>query len=274
MVCACFFCYRELRTICNYFIISLSVADILVALLAMPFWLVLQLTNMEEKSKEVFTESWYKFWASVDILVGCASIMNLVAVSFDRYLAITSPFTYTESMTSSRAIVMIAALWVFSILLCGLRAVQTSLIYMLVLLVVSFIVPLLLMIVMYTKIYLVARNQALRIRQNYARDIKATKTIAIVIGAFVVCWMPFFVIVTVFAFNRNYPVESNAIKAIKWMEYLNSCLNPIIYTCLNRSYRHSFKKLLLRSSCCSGKGSTDRLTGGNHSAEVPLHKPH
>lgn len=260
MVCACFYYYRDLRTICNYFIISLSAADILVALLAMPFWLVLQLTDMDEKSRSVFSGELYSFWASIDILVGSASIMNLVAVSFDRHLAITAPFSYSESLTSLRAIIMIVALWVFSILLCGLHVPSVKMAkmrsaYQIGLVVVSFIVPLFLMFVMYMKIYFVARNQALRIGRNYARDIKATKTIAIVIGAFVVCWMPFFAIITLYALKPDYKVNIEAYKAIKWLEYLNSFLNPIIYTCLNRTYRRAFRKLLLRPSCCTGRGS-------------------
>ncbi|PFX21796.1 Alpha-1A adrenergic receptor [Stylophora pistillata] len=243
---------------------SLSVADILVALLAMPFWLVLQLTDMDEKSRNVFSGELYSFWASIDILVGSASIMNLVAVSFDRHLAITAPFSYSKSLTSFRAIIMIVALWVFSILLCGLHvpAVKTAKMrsaYQIGLVVVSFIVPLFLMFVMYMKIYFVARNQALRIGRNYAKDIKATKTIAIVIGAFVVCWMPFFAILTLYALKPDYKVNTEGMKAIKWLEYLNSFLNPIIYTCLNRTYRRAFRKLLLRSSCCTGRGSSGRL---------------
>lgn len=275
MVCVCFYCYRDLRTICNYFIISLSAADILVALLAMPFWLVLQLTPniMDDESKDVFSYELYMFWACVDILLGSASIMNLVAVSFDRHLAITHPFSYSESMTSFRAIVMIAVLWVFSLTLCSLRfSVSSGLplsCYQIVVVAVSFIIPLLVMIVMYMKIYFVARNQALRIGRNFTKDIKATKTIAIVIGAFVICWMPFFVIVTVFAIDSRFNITSEVYKAIKWMEYLNSCLNPIIYTCLNRTYRRAFKRLLLRSSCCSREGPSEPL---NCPSQMPLDK--
>lgn len=277
MVCVCFYCYRDLRTICNYFIISLSAADILVALLAMPIWLVLQLTDlMDEKSKTIFPSEVYLLWASVDILVGVASIMNLVAVSFDRHLAITHPFSYNESMTSFRAIVMIAVLWVFSFILGALRfpAEQNKdflFSYQMVTVAVGFVIPLLLMIVMYMKIYFVARNQALRIGRNYAKDIKATKTIAIVIGAFVICWMPFFVIVIVFAIDRDFKLTIGFYKAIKWMEYLNSCLNPIIYTCLNRTYRRAFKKLLVRSSCCSRLGSSEPLNSA-YATQMSFHK--
>lgn len=278
MVCACFYYYHDLRTICNYFIISLSAADILVALLAMPFWLILQLTDMDEKSKDVFSAELYLFWAIIDILVGSASIMNLVAVSFDRHLAITSPFSYNEVMTSSRATAMIVALWVFSLVLCSLRGLPMAstrsflLPYQLVVVAVSFVVPLLLMTVMYMKIYFVARNQALRIGRNFAKDMKATKTVAIVIGAFVVCWMPFFVIVTIYAFNPSYYVSIDFYKAIKWMEYLNSFLNPIIYTCLNRTYRRAFKKLLIRSTCCKRLGPGSEPLSCAHSTQMSFHK--
>ena len=37
IVCASFYTFRDLRTICNYFIISLAISDILVAILGMPF---------------------------------------------------------------------------------------------------------------------------------------------------------------------------------------------------------------------------------------------
>ena len=254
-VCVCFYRYHDLRTICNYFIISLSVSDILVALLAMPIWLVIQFSDLLMPLP--LPAGLQLLWSSTDILVGTASILNLVAVSFDRYLAITKPFSYSECLTSSRAIKIIAALWVFSLTLFAVRlplkpeSTQMKG-FQVVTVFLAFIIPLLVMILVYAKIYSVARNQALRIGRNYARDIKATKTIAIVIGAFLICWMPFFIVVTMFAFegiaagNMKIPV----FKAIKWLEYLNSCLNPMIYNFTNRAFRRAFKKLF-RSLCSS-----------------------
>ena len=255
IVCICFCRYHDLRTICNYFIISLSVSDILVALLAMPIWLIIQFSDLLMPLP--LPEGLRLFWSSTDILVGTASILNLVAVSFDRYLAITKPFSYSEYLTSLRAIKIIAALWVFSLTLFAVRfplEPQSMLMrsYQVVTVFLAFIIPLLVMILVYVKIYSVARNQALRIGRNYARDIKATKTIAIVIGAFLICWMPFFIIVTMFAFDRNAGgnMKIPVFKAIKWLEYLNSCLNPLIYNFTNRTYRRAFKKLF-RSLCRS-----------------------
>ena len=246
IVCASFYTFRDLRTICNFFIISLSCADILVASTAMPFWFAQQLTNNQ------FLKTYpgiKKFWDSMDILCGTASIMNLVSVSVDRQFAITSPFSYAQIMTTRRAIVLICCVWLYAILMACLRIIKwPHRSYLHFVSTFSFFLPLSILIVMYTRIYLVARYQAKRIGKNYATDIKAAKTIAVVIGAFVACWLPFFVMVLGYAHSDSVPFHppKEMVPVTKWLEYLCSCLNPIIYTCLNRTYRRAFRKLFLR----------------------------
>ena len=246
IVCASFYTFRDLRTICNYFVISLSASDILVALLAMPFWLILQMTTAELDSR-ILGSHVRKFWDFIDILCGTASIMNLAAVSADRQLAITVPYSYAEHVTSKRAIVVICGVWVYSLTVAGVRfAGLPNNGYFHFNATFSFFVPLSFLLVMYARIFMVARDQAKRIGRNYAHEIKAAKTIAVVIGAFVICWLPFFVLVLGYAYDKKFPVSMKVYKALKWMEYLNSCLNPIIYCCLNRTYRRAFRKLFTR----------------------------
>ena len=246
IVIASFYTFRDLRTKCNFFIISLAISDILVALIAMPFWLTLQLTRNEWK----YDRRLKQFWDCMDILCGTASIMNLTAVSFDRQLAITSPFAYVKILTTRRAICIICFVW------CYAAAISSSVLiqsprhkwpypnYLWFVSIVSFFLPLVIMLVMYARIYLVARYQARRIGRNYATDIKAAKTIAVVIGGFVICWLPFFIVVLSYANEAE--VGLTFLNVAKWLEYLNSCLNPVIYTCLNRTYRNAFKKLFRR----------------------------
>lgn len=246
IVIASFYTFRDLRTKCNFFIISLAISDVLVALIAMPFWLTLQLTQNEW----IYDKRLKTFWDCMDILCGTASIMNLTAVSFDRQLAITSPFTYPKILTTRRAVCIICFVW------CYAATVSCSVLiqspehkwpypnYLWFVSIVSFFLPLVIMLVMYARIYLVARYQARRIGRNYATDIKAAKTIAVVIGGFVICWLPFFIVVLSYANEKNVPLSF--FNVAKWLEYLNSCLNPLIYTCLNRTYRNAFKKLFRR----------------------------
>lgn len=243
LVCISFYLFKELRTVCHFFVISLSAADILVALVAMPFWCALQVTS----NQWLFSQELRYFWNCMDILCGTASIMNLTAVSIDRHAAITDPFSYQNVMTSVRAIGMIVFVWLYSLLVSGLRLANwpTKSSYMLFIALASFFLPLFIMIIMYIKIYLVARKQVhlLRRGRSYAKDVKAAKTIALLIGLFVVCWGPFFAIILCFAYDQSCPVPSTLFNIIKWMEYTSSCLNPIIYTFLNRSYRRAFRKL-------------------------------
>lgn len=246
LVCASFYTFRDLRTICNYFVISLSASDILVALLAMPFWFILQLTTVELDGR-ILGAHYLQFWNFIDILCGTASIMNLAAVSADRQLAITAPYSYTEYVTSQRAIVVICGVWAYAVTVAALRYAEfPNNGYFHFNATFSFFVPLSFLLVMYARIFMVARDQARRIGRNYAHEIKAAKTIAVVIGAFVICWLPFFVLVLGYAYNKHFPVSMKVYKGIKWMEYLNSCLNPIIYCCLNRTYRRAFQKLFSR----------------------------
>lgn len=246
LVCLTFYLFKDLRTVCHYFVISLSAADILVAVVAMPVWCALQLTSIQW----LFSESLRIFWNCMDILCGTASIMNLTAVSIDRHAAITEPFNYPSVMTSFRAISMIIFVWFYSIVVSGSRLATwpTKTSYMHFVSATSFFIPLFIMIIMYTRIYLVARKQAHRMRngRNYASDVKAAKTIAILIGLFVLCWGPFFAIILSIAHDQMVVVPPLLFNVIKWMEYCSSCLNPIIYSCLNRNYRRALRKLCQR----------------------------
>lgn len=255
IVIASFYTFRDLRTKCNFFIISLAVSDILVALIAMPFWLTLQITQ----NVWIYGDTLKQFWDCMDILCGTASIMNLTAVSFDRQLAITSPFAYPKILTTRRVICLIFFVWCYAATIACLVLISSDEHewpypnYLWFVSVLSFFLPLVIMLVMYARIYLVARYQARQIGRNYATDIKAAKTIAVVIGGFVICWLPFFIVVLSYANRTNIPLSF--LNVVKWLEYLNSCLNPVIYTCLNRTYRSAFKKLLRR---CRSKIKRDQ----------------
>ncbi|CAG2174160.1 unnamed protein product, partial [Oppiella nova] len=66
----------------------------------------------------VFGEIWCQGWLVIDVWMCTASILNLCAISIDRYLAVTRPVRYRSIMTSKRAKIFIACVWVLSFIIC------------------------------------------------------------------------------------------------------------------------------------------------------------
>ncbi|KXJ78748.1 hypothetical protein RP20_CCG003375, partial [Aedes albopictus] len=61
---------------------------------------------------------WCRVWLAVDVWMCTASILNLCAISLDRYVAVTRPVTYPSIMSTGRAKSLIAGLWVLSFVIC------------------------------------------------------------------------------------------------------------------------------------------------------------
>lgn len=107
------FLYTKLRTVTNLFIVSLAVADLFVGVAVLPFS-----TTYEVLHIWVFGQVWCKMWLAVDVWLCTSSILNLCAISLDRYLAVTRPVSYPSLMSSRRAKILIAGVWIISFVIC------------------------------------------------------------------------------------------------------------------------------------------------------------
>ncbi|XP_021916811.1 5-hydroxytryptamine receptor-like isoform X2 [Zootermopsis nevadensis] len=76
------------------------------------------------------------------------------------------------------------------------------------------------------------------------RERKAAKTLAIITGAFVICWLPFFIMAILLSAYSSYEFNEYMIAFFLWLGYFNSTLNPIIYTIFSPEFRHAFKRIL------------------------------
>lgn len=85
------------------------------------------------------------------------------------------------------------------------------------------------------------------------RERKAAKTLAIITGAFVVCWLPFFVMALTLAVCSVCMLPVYVESAFLWLGYFNSTLNPIIYTLFSPEFRQAFKRIL-----CGGRNRSRR----------------
>ncbi|XP_031560218.1 muscarinic acetylcholine receptor M5-like [Actinia tenebrosa] len=262
LVIAAFVTFVRLRTATNYFVVSLAATDLCVALFSMPIYVAYLVTGPSWKLGYILK----RVWTIMDVLSGTASIANLVAISLDRCMCIDKPLMYYQYITSVRVQTTIAIIWLYSIAMSITSYFMWEYrIFNFVASIMYFWVPLLIIISAYSVVFRVALHQVRRIsiasnieqsfrkslnsKYSFVREFKAAKTLAVVVGAFIVCWLPFVIINAIYTFCENDscpPINVKHILITKWMHYGNSMLNPPIYGFMNKDFRVAFKHLL----CC------------------------
>ena len=70
------------------------------------------------------------------------------------------------------------------------------------------------------------------------------RMLGLIIGGFVGCWLPFFLLATVVPFCKNCTVPHVVQSVVLWLGYSNSMMNPIIYAIWDKNFRRSFGKLI------------------------------
>lgn len=278
LVIASFFKFRYLRMVTNYFLVSLAVADLMLASFSMPFWLIIRLADLMRVPRDRLDYMiLYYSWQYLDILCSTASITNLCVIAKDRHMAIVSPLRYYAKMTPKRALISIAVGWSYAAICAGISMISidrniqpiAGRVYAVFISLAAFFIPLLIILIYYGRIFAVALTQIKRLshqgslvygaekerRTLMQRELKLSKTLAIVVGTFVVCWSPFFVILILFAVCSTSCVSSASattyIAVSKWMHYSSTTANPIIYTLFTKGFRQAFKSMLNCSECKS-----------------------
>ena len=277
--------FRKLRTVTNFFVISLAVSDLLLAVFVMDFNAIFVILGEYWPFGKTFCD----IYIAIDICLSTASILNLCIISLDRYWAITSPFSYYQRVNAKNAIILICIAWVISFLISALPVIlgihqdhelsksefeqvynnpefcllTLSKWYAVVSSTVSFFIPSLIIIYTYARIFIVARTQARQIaaynntgqriqgtdqkcQGSMRRERRAAKTLAIIVGVFIWCWLPFFIVNVAGPFCKCIPKALS--NSFVWLGYANSVLNPIIYA-HNQGFRNAYKIILMCYRC-------------------------
>uniref|UniRef100_A0A8C3ANS7 Histamine receptor H2 n=1 Tax=Cyclopterus lumpus TaxID=8103 RepID=A0A8C3ANS7_CYCLU len=281
LVCLAVGLSRRLWRITNCFVVSLAVTDLLLGLLVMPLSATVELRS----GHWPFGGALCNIYISLDVMLCAASILTLMAISVDRYLAISAPLSYSRRVTPVRVTLAIITIWALSLAVSfvpihlGLNTADYRVQhldwvmgdevkeghycqfewknnYVLIYAFGYFYLPLLLMCGMYLCIFRVARKQVRRIRAATpsfaraasiaatAREHKATMSLAAVLGAFVICWFPYFTFFTCMAIKKKTYAPNTLSSVVLWLCYLNSALNPILYPAFNRDFRRVYGELL------------------------------
>ena len=98
----------------------------------------------------------------------------------------------------------------------------------------------------------------------HVSDHKAAITLGIIMGVFLICWVPFFCVNIVASFCKTC-IPPIVFKVLTWLGYSNSAFNPIIYSIFNLEFREAFQKILAsrcRAVVCCSSDIDDDLYGG------------
>ncbi|VDP89098.1 unnamed protein product, partial [Schistosoma mattheei] len=106
--------YKQLRSIhTNLFLVSLSIADFIVALLVMPLNGIMSLLNY----KWIFGKLLCHIYNATDVLFTTSSILHLCCISMDRYIAIIYPLNYDKKMSKKYIIILLCIIWTLSFMI-------------------------------------------------------------------------------------------------------------------------------------------------------------
>ncbi|XP_028253731.1 trace amine-associated receptor 1-like [Parambassis ranga] len=250
--------FKQLHTPTNSLILSLAVADLMVGIILFPLSMAFSF-----KSCLYFHGLFCSVRGSFDICLSTCSILNLVCIAIDRYCAVCQPLTYRAKINHRVVLIMTLICWGVSAVTgigiviaglhtenCGNKCLIEILMTNTIGPILSFYLPMIIMLCMYLKIFLVAQRQARSIHNTTKcgaavskMERKATKTLAIVLGVFLLCWSPFFLCIT-FLPLTNGSAPTSVIESLRWLTLSNSMLNPFIYAFFYSWFRSAFRIII------------------------------
>nr|XP_061799492.1 trace amine-associated receptor 1-like [Nerophis lumbriciformis] len=257
--------FRQLHTPTNLLLLSLAVSDVLVGLLVWPGQIYLRTSCWAFGDIACI---WYQF---ASFIIVSASVGNMVLISVDRYIAICDPLHYKERITVNRIQLCVCLCWFLLSLYCcfllrdhlahpekcrscyGECFVSSTVNDGIIVMVVIFILPLSIIVTLYTRVFMVVVSQARAMRshvtcgkaQNSIRlgpkksELKAARTLGVVVLVFTACFCPFYI----FSLIGDLSFSSSA-HYVLYLFNFNSCVNPLIYALLYPWFRRTVKHIV------------------------------
>lgn len=79
------------------------------------------------------------------------------------------------------------------------------------------------------------------------KEKRATLILGLIMGSFIACWLPFFFLYILMpACSTHCHIPDSAFAIAFWLGYMNSALNPAIYTIFNKDFRRAFRRILFK----------------------------
>ena len=288
--------YPRLRTVTNCFIASLATADLLVGVIVAPLAALSYLGLPKDYMGCVLTNS-------ILVVLTQISIFSLVDVAVERFIAIKNPFFYQNHMTTRVAMVIISISWVVAILIglvpmfgwnlgpmednvCAFVKV-IDMRYMVYFNFFGFVLtPLIIMFLIYSYIFYIVRQQMAKIcalevvqrtegkkaESRFKREVKAAKSLAVVIGIFAFCWLPIHILnsISLLCYDPSCAYHYTILLTAILLSHVNSAINPFLYAIGNSQFKIAFKRMFCGKNSVSF--NNEDFTGVSKTKSKPKRK--
>uniref|UniRef100_A0A2R9B9X6 G-protein coupled receptors family 1 profile domain-containing protein n=1 Tax=Pan paniscus TaxID=9597 RepID=A0A2R9B9X6_PANPA len=241
--------FKQLHSPTNFLILSMAITDFLLSCVVMPFSVIRSI-----ESCWYFGDLFCKVHSCCDIMLCTTSIFHLCFISVDRYYAVCDPLQYVTRITIPVIELFLLISWSIPILFAFGLVFSKLNIIAIDCTGLSFFLPGTTMVGIYIHIFTVARKHAMQIgtgsrtkqagSKSKIKESKATRTLGIVMGVFVLCWLPFFVLTITDPFI-NFTTPEDLYNVFLWLGYFNSAFNPILYGMFYPWFRKALRMIVI-----------------------------
>ncbi|XP_066108799.1 pyroglutamylated RF-amide peptide receptor [Saccopteryx bilineata] len=270
---------KAMRTVPNIFICSLALSDLLIAFFCIP---VTMLQNVSDTwLGGAFVCKLVPFVQSTAVVT---EILTMTCIAVERHHGLVHPFRTRWQYTNRRAFTMLGVVWLVAVIVgspmwhvqrleikydflyekqhvCCLEEWTSPVhqrVYTTFILVILFLLPLVLMLTLYSKIgYELWINKRVgdssvlqtihgkEMSKIARRKKRAVVMMVTLVALFAVCWAPFHIVHMMLEYS-NFERESDEVTikmifaVVQIIGFSNSICNPIVYAFMNENFRKNF----------------------------------
>ena len=269
VTCIAVYSNERLRTSSNLYVITLAISDAINASTVMPLTIGVLITGRWPYGEALCNV--HAFFTLFSVYVS-PTTMGLTA--FNRYVRIVRPGHYSSIFNARQSKIYVAAIW---LIVSGYALVPRlagwtdygfipgyavctivhpreamKIAHYCIVVVFFFLLPLAVATFSYYKIFTMVNqhkiNTNLSIKEECrisVREIHISKSLAIIVLAFALCWIPFWVVAMMQRFAPDTVVPRNVQLLCPFLLFFSSTINPFIYAGMNPSFRAEFRAILL-----------------------------
>ncbi|XP_068760990.1 melatonin receptor type 1C-like [Montipora capricornis] len=276
LVCIAVFKNVRLRSTTNLYIVALALSDLLSGIFVMPF-----VCGVLIASKWIFGDVACQLHAFFNLFVIYVSPLTMGLTAVNRYVRMCKPDEiYRRWFSKRKSIALLTSAWI--VVACYVAVPRFAgfqehrfipgyaqcsiehhshagkMIHYCIVLVLFFLTPLVATVFCYRKVGKMIRqhneNASTNIQQGVntgisRHEINISKSLFAVVFAFMVCWVPFWIIVILRRFFFVEKMPRNVELVCKFLLYFSNTINPFVYAGMNSAFRGEFRKLLLCKRC-------------------------